>query len=204
MKEARGDLVVCCDATNVLPPEFVSKMLPWFDDPKVAATYGRIEDPHPAGALGRWRARHLFKGGHEMQVTQKAQLITYGTIVRRSAVLQVGNYDARLRHSEDAELGTRLLAAGYDIVCDPRVSVFCNIQNSLPEVLERYWRWYAGHDCPVSWSGYARDVVYSLKGMAVQDLKKGDLGAAIISLICPHYRFWRTLFLRLRRPWEPG
>lgn len=199
MMEAKGDLVVCCDATNVLPLDFVRRMLPWFDDPNVAAAYGRIEDPNPSGPVSRWRMRHLFKKGQRMDVRCKAPLITYGTIVRRSAVLRVGNYDPRLRHSEDAELGERLLAAGYDIICDPQVPVYCNVRNSLPELFERYWRWYAGKTESISWTGYARDFVYSVRGMAAQDLKDKDLGAAIISLLCPHYRFWRTVLLRLRK-----
>jgi GT2 family glycosyltransferase len=191
MLEATAELVVCCDATNILPPDFVRRLLPWFDDPKVAAVYGRIQDPEPRGAVGRWRARHLFKQEHPMQVRHHAPLITYGTLVRRSAVLEVGNYDPALRHSEDAELGERLLVAGYDVIFDPSVPVICNVQNSLGQVLERYWRWYAGKDERISWRGYWRNVVYSIKGMAWQDLKAGDPAAALISLLCPHYQFWK-------------
>jgi len=192
MQEANGELVVCCDAKNVLPPDFVSRLLPWFEDPKVAAVYGRIQDPSPRGAVGRWRARHLFKANHPMTVRHQAPLITYGTIVRRSAVLAVGNYNPALRHSEDAELGDRLLAAGYDVVFDPAVPVFCNRPNTLSQVLERYWRWYAGPAEEVSWRGYGRNLVFSVKAMVWQDLKAGDPLAAIISLLCPHYQFWKS------------
>jgi glycosyltransferase involved in cell wall biosynthesis len=190
--EASGDLVVCCDATNVLPPDFVERLLPWFDDPKVAAVYGWIQDPNPHGVVGRWRSRHLFKAGFSMQVTRSAPLITYGTILRRSAVLDVGNFDPMLRHSEDVDLGERLLKAEYDIVFDPRVPVFCNVKNSLAEVLERYWRWYAGADESVSWSGYIRNIIYSIRAMVHQDLHDGDPIATLISLVCPHYQFWRS------------
>lgn len=192
MEEANGELVVCCDATNRLPPDFVGRLLPWFEDAKVAAAFGWIQDPCHRGAVGRWRARHLFKAGHPMEIRRRAPLITYGTIVRRSAVLEVGNFDPALRHTEDGELGERLLAAGYDVVFDPRVPVYCNVQNSLGQVLERYWRWYAGLDEAVSWKGYWGNIVYAGKGMAWQDLMAGDPLAALISLICPHYQFWRS------------
>jgi cellulose synthase/poly-beta-1,6-N-acetylglucosamine synthase-like glycosyltransferase len=192
MVEAKGEFVVCCDATNVLPVDFVKRLLPWFEDPHVAAVYGRIQDPTPQSAIGRWRARQLFKAGQAMEVAHHAPLITYGTILRRSATLQVGNFSEKLRHSEDAELGERLLAAGYDIVADPRVPVFCNKQNSIMEVLERYWRWYAGKDEKVSLRGYWKTIVYSIKGMAWQDLRAGDPLAALISLLCPHYQFWTS------------
>jgi GT2 family glycosyltransferase len=199
MQEAMGELVVCCDATNVLPPDFVRRLLPWFEDPQVAAVYGRIQDRVPRGAAGRWRARHLFKQDHPMQVRHHAPLITYGTLLRRSAVLAVGNFDPALRHSEDAELGERLLAAGYDIIFDPSVPVICNVTNTLGQVLERYWRWYAGKDEKVSWHGYWRNCVYAMKFMAFEDLRANDPVAALISLLCPHHQFWRSVLSRTRK-----
>lgn len=190
--EAAGDLIVCCDATNVLPSDFVERLLPWFDDENVAAVYGWIQDPNPRGVVARWRSRHLFKAGHSMQIKRNAPLITYGTILRRTAVLDVGNFNASLRHSEDSDLGERLLRYGYDIIYDPRVPVFCNIKNTVLEVLERYWRWYAGVDEAVSWSGYIKNIIYSVRAMAINDLDHGDPTAVFISLICPHYQFWRS------------
>lgn len=198
MLQAEGEIIACCDATNVLPEDFVVRLLPWFDDPRVAAVYGRIQDPNPTGVVARWRARHLFKAGHTMQVCLRAPLITYGTLMRRSAVLKVGNFNPDLRHSEDKELGDRLLEKGYYIVFDPSVAVYCNVDNSIGQVLERYWRWYAGFDEAISLQSYFKNIVFSLKCMACEDLKAGDPFSVVISLLCPHVQFWtsvlRTLF----------
>lgn len=192
MLEATGDLVVSCDATNVLPPDFIERLLPWFDDPNLVAAYGRIQDPHPKGPVGRWRARHLFKAGQSISISHYSQLITYGTIIKRRPTLQLGNFSSSLRHSEDADLGLRILAAGYDIVTDPSVPVLCNVQNTLAETLERYWRWYAGPSEDISLSGYVRNVSYSIKCMASADLVAGDLVSVFISLVCPHYQFFKS------------
>lgn len=194
MTEVKNELVLCCDATNVLPVDFVSRLLPWFDDPKVAAVYGWIQDPHPKGVVARWRARHLFKAGQPMQIRHYSPLITYGTLMRRSLALEAGNFNQALRHSEDMELGERLLAAGFDIVFDPTTAVVCNAQNTLSQVLGRYWRWYAGKDERVSLKGYLKQIWYSLKVMAVQDIKAGDFLCIPISLFVPHYQFWKSLF----------
>lgn len=191
-----GDIVVCCDSTNTLPSDFVSKLLPWFDDPRVAAVYGWIQDPLPRGAISRWRARHLFKAHHCMAVLHQAPLITYGTLVRKSAVLDVGNFNPEMRHTEDAELGERLIAAGYDIVFDPSAPVFCNVQNTLWKVLERYWRWHVGANEAVSWRLYLKNIVFSLKCMFLVDLSRLDPIASLISLLCPHYQHWRTWLRR--------
>jgi GT2 family glycosyltransferase len=199
MLEATSEFVVCCDATNILPEDFVGRLLPWFEDPKIAAVYGRIQDRHPVGPVARWRSRHLFKAGHMMHVTHQAPLITYGTLMRRSAVLSVGNFNQELRHSEDAELGVRLLSAGFDIVFDPSTPVFCNTDNSLCRVLERYWRWHVGSNESISLKSYWKNILFSLKCMAYQDLVERDPLCAIISLICPHVQFWTTVVRSLTR-----
>jgi GT2 family glycosyltransferase len=204
MLESTGDLVLSCDATNRMAPEFVERALPWFADPRVAAVFGRMLDPHPEGVAGRWRARHLLKCKAEMPASRCASLSTGGALLRRSAVLGVGNFDVALRHSEDAELGERLAAAGFDIAFDPRVAVFCNIRNTIPQVLERYWRWHAGRDERVTWLAYLRLVSYSVKGMIALDLADRDPQSALISVICPHYQFWRSKGRRKRPERGPG
>ena len=203
MLEAEGDFVVGCDATNVLPVDFVSQLLPWFDDPKVAAVAGWIQDPLPRGVVGRWRSRHLFKANQCMAVKHNASLGAGGCgLIRKSAVLAVGNFNPLLRHSEDEELGKRLLAAGYDIVFDPSATYICNVRNTLTQVLERYWRWNAGSDEINweirSWRFYLKNIVYSVKVMAKEDIDNGDLAASFISLICPHYGFWIPRIRRRR------
>jgi hypothetical protein len=50
----------------------------------------------------RWRGRHLFKLAEPVAV----------------------------RHSEDAELGRRLLAAGFDVVFDPTLQVISGVSNT--------------------------------------------------------------------------
>jgi glycosyltransferase involved in cell wall biosynthesis len=194
--EARHDLVLSVDATAELPPDFAARLAPWFDDARVAAVCTRIDDPNPQGLARRWRARHLFRTEAPVAVTRGASLITGGSLLRRSAVLAVGNFDRRCRQGEDAELGGRLLAAGYDVVFDPRVRVISTTANSMAQVLERHWRWNAGRGDALSWRAYLKDVSYSIRVMARHDLRAHDPAAVPISLFTPHYRAWRTWRLR--------
>jgi glycosyltransferase involved in cell wall biosynthesis len=192
MHLAQHELVLSCDATNQLPADFLQRALPWFDDPQVAAVYGRICQHQATSLADRWRGRHLFRVQEAMAVRHGALLSTYGCVLRREAVLRVGNFDRCLRHSEDADLGRRLLAAGFDVVFDPTLLVVSGVSNSLSQVLERYWRWYAGPGEAVSVRGYLRQVWYSLKVMTRRDLQDGDLLSLPISLFAPHYQFWRS------------
>lgn len=198
MREARHALVLCCDATNILPPTFAAEAQRWFDQTDLAAVFGLIKDPRPVGTVARWRARHLFKAGARHTISHRAPLITFGTMIRAAAAAQVGGYLPALRHSEDLDLGQRLLAAGYDVVADPNLSVFTNIHNTLPQVLERYWRWYAGKDETYGFRAYLKGVSYAVRGMAVEDLRAGDPLASGISLMVPHYQLWRYAKRRFR------
>lgn len=202
MTEAKCEFVVCCDATNVMPINYCSTALRWFEDPRVGAVYGRISQPAGGNAVTRWRGRHLFQmpksGGLVETLRRDGTLATYGAVVRRSACLEVGNFDARRRHTEDADLGERLKMRGFDILFDPRLEVHSIVSNGLAQVLERYWRWYAGKDEGISLVGYLRTVWYSVRVMAARDLEERDAAAAAISVLVPHYQFWRSVFRKGR------
>jgi len=191
---AHHDYLLCCDATNQLPVDFAARAISWFEDPNVAAVFGRIWQSKARSVADRWRGRHLFKVHHFLPVQHRALLSTYGCVLRRESVIKVGNFDRSLRHSEDADLGRRLLDAGFDVVFDPELLVISNVTNTVRQVLERYWRWHAGSEENFSFYGYVRQVWYSLKVMVPSDIRDGDLLCLPLSLICPHYQFCRSLW----------
>src|ERR1700734_2369279 len=96
MEAARNELVLCCDATNRLAPNFVETALTWFSSEQVVGVNGRWYDRHVRTAIDRWRARHLFQQDLPMVVKRRSSFSTHGAMLRKSAVLQVGNYN-RLR-----------------------------------------------------------------------------------------------------------
>ncbi len=190
MLHATHELVLSCDAGIVLAPDFVERSLTWLQSDKVAAVHGRVLQASPRNAAERWRGRHLFKIDAQLAPSQQSSLLTGGAIVRKSIVLNLGNYDARLLFGEDKDLGDRLLNANYDVVFDPEMKMTAVTRNNLRQVLERYGRWNATYRGRLGWLGYGKLIVYSIKVMAQEDLKVGDWPSALISLICPHYQFW--------------
>ena len=131
MLKASGELVLCLDAGKVLAADFVEKALPWFEDPKVAAVYGRPRQAYVETLSERWAFRHIYQAAPPVQVCHQAVLITGGAIVRKSQVLAVGNFNEKLRHGEDADLSRRLWAAGYDIILDPALVVQSIVRDRL-------------------------------------------------------------------------
>jgi glycosyltransferase involved in cell wall biosynthesis len=188
MKETSFDLVLGCDASLVLDRNFLSRALPWFDDEKVAAVFGWIKEAASPTVSNRWRGRHLFRSDMQRAISRDVTLAAGCFVVRRLAVEIVGGFNAALRSGEDADLGRRLRGAGYSVVFDPSLFARSVAGDGVLEVLERYARWNTPHKMGIR--DYVRQINYALKVMAAADFKAGDIPAACISLLCPHYQFW--------------
>ena len=106
----------------------------------------------------------------------------------------VGNFNPELRHSEDRELGNRLLKAGYKIIGDPNLVVYSIKKDSALSVLERYWRWYGGTDEKFTLKDYWHAIKSSFRPMMEEDIRANDFKSAFISFLCPHYGFFRHLY----------
>jgi GT2 family glycosyltransferase len=192
MTEARHPLVASCDATIALPADFVSKAACWFRDEAVAAVGGRIAQKEASTAADRWRARHLFKTDRRTVMLEGAPLVTAGAMVRAAAAREAGGYDAKLCHGEDADLGRRLSRRGFKVIFDPELTYWQIGSNTAGEVLERYWRWNRAQG-KMTVLTYLKQIKYSVTVMAREDMETADTGAALISLISPHYQYWRDL-----------
>jgi GT2 family glycosyltransferase len=188
MQEANFDLVLGCDASLVLDRDFLAHALHWFDDEKVAAVFGWIMEAGSPTVSNRWRGRHLFRSNMAHAISRDKALASGCFVVRRAAVQIVGGFNPALRAGEDADLGQRLRAAGYAVVFDPNLFARSVADNGIFEVLERYARWNTPGR--MGFREYMRQINYAFKVMAVADLRAGDIAAACLSLLCPHYQFW--------------
>lgn len=196
INESSHALVVSCDATNALAPDFLQYATPWFESTQVAAVFGQCCQTDYSTVALRWRARHLFKTESDQPVSRSSMLTTGGVLMRKSAILAVGNFNAELPQGEDADLGRRLLQAGYEVVHDPQLRIFSLSKDTIPAVLERYWRWNAANGENMSLKAYLKQIVYSIKVMARQDLQAGDVLSVPISLFSPHYQFLKSWLRR--------
>ena len=195
MEEAKYELVLCCDATKTLDCNFVKNALCWFEEERVAAVFGALTQASPITVTERWRGRHLFPHFYSYSSVRSSFFPTFGALVRKSSVLEVGNFNNLLRHNEDAELGQRLLASGYDVISDSNLTIIDINNDSLARILERYWRWNkwnGGKGHKLNGKTYCEWILHSILHMAAKDLQAGDLMSIPISLFSPHYRFWRS------------
>ena len=194
-KETSGEYVLNLDATNSLEKCFIEKALPHFSDSQIAAVSGALISKKKDNAVDRWRARHLF---HESSLKEAwaepcSMLITYGTLFARKFIDELGGFNPKLRFKEDQEMGDRLASAGYLIIGDPKLEVYPTISNSVPEVLERYSRWYMDTDEKPSLKGYWHNFKASFRPMMALDLSEGDWASAFISMLAPHFQLYHSI-----------
>ncbi len=197
MKMAGNELVLAVDSGIVIESDYLEKAISWYQKYSPAAVFGQVVIRNTGSLANRWAQRHIYKL-HD-RVEKQALLMTGACLVRRSVVIQVGNFNNQLRHSEDRDLGKRLLAAGYEVIFDPEIIVSDVKEKSVLSVLKSYWRWHAGEDEQVNFYAYLRQVAYSIKVMALEDVKARDFSAAVLSLICPHFQLWSSIFNRLNK-----
>jgi len=186
MEAARNELVLCCDATNRLAANFLETALKWFSNEQVVGISGRWYDPHAQTAVDRWRARHLFQQDMPQEIKHRSPFATYGALVRKSTVLQAGNYNHLLRHGEDFDLGTRLLAMG-DVVYDPALEVEPVAHNTLFQVMERFARWNRASIKNYTLSDFINSHILAWKILIPRDIEKRDWSAALISAALPYF-----------------
>ncbi len=105
-----GDWVLFVDADVELERAWLDRALAAAaTDPSLAGSWGRIEEWFADGGAVRPGSRDLYRvGEQDAEALYTATLSFY----RRTALDQVGGYDARLQSEEDFELGLRLHRAG--------------------------------------------------------------------------------------------
>lgn len=190
MQNARYDLVLCVDASKELSPDFLETALPWFEDSKVAAVWGSSEKEGTKLAE-RWMIRHMLPICRLNYVVHRTFLSTAGAVLRKSSVTQVGNFNPLFRYREDLDLSDRLLAADCDVVYDPALKIKLLASESIGTVLERDWRWHCWPgkiDLRTYWIHLKRSFTERLP----RDFDAGDLPAAGLTLIAPHFYFVKS------------
>jgi glycosyltransferase involved in cell wall biosynthesis len=194
VKNTKTELILFCDSSNLISPEFAEKGVSHFKDPSVSAVFGRIKnDKKLKDPFSRWRAKHLFREylPHRKDVHEVNCLITYAVILRKNAIEEVGNFDERLKKCEDIDLGKRLIARGLKILSDPSLCAYSIRKETMLSLCLRYNRWFSSDTeksfriIPTFWNTLRS--CYRI--YAKEDIKSRDFGALAISLLMP---FWLT------------
>lgn len=107
---AKGDYILALDADNKIRPEYILKSIAVMDsNPQVAVVYGNAQffgDRHDVWVPGPFNLQRIMI----------SNVIDACSVIRRSVLQQVGQYDTSMRSGwEDWELYLRIAFAGYEL-----------------------------------------------------------------------------------------
>lgn len=191
VKSATTEMLVFCDSTNVMPDDFVKQALNYFSDKNTAAVFGNIKNStHLKDPISRWRGRHLFREHMiptKPSCVESRDLITYATVMKKSAILKVGNFNPDLYKCEDIELGQKLLNHGFKILSDPSLCIFSHRKENMISLCTRYNRWFSNHnEKSLNYFGSFWSTLKACYRIYFwKDLEQKDFSASAISLFFP-------------------
>lgn len=144
-RSARNELVASLDADCVAEPDWLEKLLPHLEDPKVAGASGRVEEAVQSSLADRWRKAHLAENWGASLVVNPPFLFGANGLHRKSVMEQVGGYDELTWTAgcgEDTDMSRQIVKRGYNLIYDPAALVKHIKQDSVRSVLDTRWRWW--------------------------------------------------------------
>ena len=143
IKAARNDFVASIDADCVAHPAWLCELAKHMDDLKLAGVGGKLTEDIQDSLADRWRAAHMPQEWGDSLLRNPRFLFGCNNLFRKSAVLEVGGYDERMRtNGEDTSLCARLREKGWDLLYDPAARAIHLRHDTTRSVLDAYWRWW--------------------------------------------------------------
>lgn len=170
LAEVTTPFVAFVDADVEVDEDELTRLLAWFEDPRVALVAPRIRASGGADARARFEAaRSPLDLGAEparVQATTRVSYVPAAVIVCRTAALQaIGGFDPDLRWGEDVDLVWRLRDAGWRCRYEPSVVARHRTRRSMGAWLAQRFRYgtsaaplarrHPGALAPVRMSGWS-------------------------------------------------
>jgi len=123
LKMVKEDFVAVIEGDVVLENDWILKLMPYFENEKVAAVSGLTK---LANSTNIWSAF----GGYNVEYRQSKikqefvdQLSTCNTIYRKSVLDKLGLFDGKFTYGLDNEISYRMIDAGYKLILSKKT--FC-------------------------------------------------------------------------------
>jgi glycosyltransferase involved in cell wall biosynthesis len=206
--ESNTPFVLFCDSSNAINNRFVDRALKHFSDHAVSACFGRIvNDQSLQDPMSIWRSRHLFRESEPCRsdIHNVNTLITYAVILRKEHVINVGNFNPKLKECEDQDLGDKLLNHKYKLLSDPQLVAYSIRKESISTLCLRYRRWHSHYkDSQNIIVQFLSTLKTSLLIFARKDLQDGCFKCLFISIYLPFYLLSYDFWLILKSSFTNG
>jgi cellulose synthase/poly-beta-1,6-N-acetylglucosamine synthase-like glycosyltransferase len=216
VRTARNELVASLDADCVADADWLEKLLPHLENPKVGGAGGRVEETVLTSLADRWRQAHLPENWGNALLVNPPLLFGANGLHRKSRIAEVGVYDEITWVAgcgEDQEMSSKLRKAGYDLIYDPAARVKHIKQDTVRSVLDTRWRWWRygvqayftrlrlRSILATFYRAHFRTMFFE---HVAQDWRAGNYELLWIDLLCLFYMPWRDLKLYGQTKFRPS
>lgn len=150
IKNAKGDLILCCDADSLIEPNSLMAAVPHFLDKSVAAVAGFVEIIKDDTLILKFQQLEYQLGlnflRRGMAVVGAVPIVPGPCgLFRKRAVQEAGGFESRRDiYAEDAELSMRLIANGWRINSEEDFIAYTEAPDNWRSLYRQRYRWSRG------------------------------------------------------------
>lgn len=215
-RNCRNELVASLDADCVAEPDWLEKLLPYLEDPKVGGVSCRVVESVQISLADRWRKAHLPEDWGSSEIVNPPFLFGANGLHRKSLMERVGGFDEVTWPAgcgEDLHLTTEMRKIGYNLIYIPATLVKHIKQDTVRSVLYTRWRWWRSgvrayftrirlrSIAATFYSAHFRTMFFEHVG---QDLRSGNYDLLGLDVLCLFYMFFRDMKLYFQTKFPPS
>ena len=135
MDKANFNVLGFVDADAKVEPDWLKKITPFLDDPKVAGVSGSIETWNSQNPWAR-SIGYEIKNRYSRIGKYTGRIATMNLLMKKNVIAEAGGWDENLPSQYDTDLGARVTSRGYRFAYAPQAKCY----HFNRETLRAYWR----------------------------------------------------------------
>ncbi|HWY60754.1 MAG TPA: polysaccharide deacetylase family protein [Rhizomicrobium sp.] len=148
LANAKGEVVVALDADTQFNPDTISRLVRWFDDPRVGAVAGNAKVGNRINMITRWQAlEYIVAQNLERRALSALDTLTVvpGAVGawRREALAKLGGFPGDTL-AEDQDLTIAIQVAGYRALFDASAIAWTEAPATIRGLSKQRFRWAYG------------------------------------------------------------
>jgi cellulose synthase/poly-beta-1,6-N-acetylglucosamine synthase-like glycosyltransferase len=148
LKLSGSDIIVCIDADTLVRPDVIEKMIPYFNDPKVASVSGYVKVGNRVNLITEMQyVEYVVNQNYDRILFEPLNsiIVVPGALgaFRRTAVLSVGGFRSDTV-AEDCDITIRMLCSGLTIGNVPEAIAYTEAPSSVEMFFQQRVRWTIG------------------------------------------------------------
>jgi cellulose synthase/poly-beta-1,6-N-acetylglucosamine synthase-like glycosyltransferase len=203
IEHATSELIGCLDADSFVDREALNHMMPYFDNPQVAAVTPSLKIQNPDSILGMVQSAEYSMGVFTRKILGllDAQYVTPGpfSIFRRDVFSKVGMY-RHAHNTEDLEMALRLQEHNYLIRNAHKAVVYTVGPRTLYKLYKQRVRWTGGFiQNTLDYKRMILNPTYGNLGVLILPLAMYSIAGSMIFLFYNLYTFFSNMFREIER-----